>query len=80
MNENNRPAFLVHLEAAAGVTDEAAVRGLRALLKSARRGWGLRCIAAERVQMTFEPGPPDNALNAVLGLDSQGSTSGEVES
>lgn len=80
MNENNRPAFLVHLEAAAGVTDEAAVRGLRALLKSAIRGWGLRCIAAERLSTTSEPGQPDNALNAVLGATCDVSTTGEGES
>lgn len=45
---NKRQQFLIVLAAAPGVSNDAAVRSLRALLKASLRQFGLRCVSAER--------------------------------
>jgi hypothetical protein len=46
MNEVQQ--FLIVLASAPGVSNDAAVRSLRALLKASLRQFGLRCVSAER--------------------------------
>lgn len=57
MNEIQQ--FVLVLAAAPGVSNDAAVRSLRALLKASLRAYGLRCVSAERTgqESVREDGP-----------------------
>lgn len=77
MTASQRDQFVVTFRAERCHSADDASRALRSLLKASLRLWGLRCIAAERVQATSEPSLNENALDGFIERSSGSSTTGE---
>lgn len=70
MNEVQQ--FLIVLVAAPGVSNDAAVRSLRALLKAPLRAYGLRCVSAERTaQKNVREDGPGSTIGTTDGESRQ---------
>lgn len=62
-----RHGFRITLSAAAGQSEEQAVRSLRAALKCLLRSYGLRCVSAEPFTHGSQPAAEDDPQPTIEG-------------